>query len=168
MTPTAAGRAGPNRADAPAAFDFGDLPGLIGYNLRRAQAASFRGLDPAATGIDLSPGQFSLLSFLDANPGLAQSAIARGLGVDKSTLSPALDALAGRGLIERRRSETDRRANSVRLTRDGAALLQRMRAEVAAQEAVMAGALRPGERDRLLDMLRRIAAALDTSAREDG
>lgn len=139
----------------------GPLPTYLGYNLRRAQAASFRHLDVTAAGIDLSPGQFSLLTFLEANPDASQTTIARVFGIDKSTLSPVLDAFAKRGLITRRRAEHDRRTNAIRLTGEGLALLARMRARVEAQEALMAAALEPEEHARLLDMLKRITDVLE-------
>jgi DNA-binding MarR family transcriptional regulator len=147
--------------DMPDQTRLGPLPGYLGYNLRRAQAASFRHLDATAAGIDLSPGQFSLLTFLAANPDTSQTTIARVFGIDKSTLSPVLDAFARRGLITRKRADHDRRTNAIRLTGVGAALLARMRARVEAQEALMAATLAPEERARLLDMLRRITDALE-------
>ncbi len=147
--------------DAPDHTRLGPLPGYLGYTLRRAQAASFRHLDATTPGIDLSPGQFSLLTFLEANPDASQTAIAGVFGIDKSTLSPVLDAFAKRGLITRRRADHDRRTNAIRLTADGAALLDRMRARVEAQEALMAAALDPEERARLLDMLQRVTDALE-------
>ena len=147
--------------DAPDRPSLGPLPGYLGYNLRRAQAASFRHLDTVADGIDLSPGQFSLLIFLEANPDASQTAIARVFGIDKSTLSPVLDGFARRGLITRTRADHDRRTNSIRLTADGGALLARMRALVETQEALMAAVLERGERARLLDMLARITQALE-------
>lgn len=149
-------------SDAPDQTSLGPLPGYIGYNLRRAQAASFRHLDAVTPGIDLSPGQFSLLTFLEANPDASQTAITRAFGIDKSTLSPVLDGFSRRGLITRKRAAHDRRTNALRLTAEGLALLARMRARVEAQEALMAAVLKPGEQERLLDMLRRVTDALET------
>lgn len=147
--------------DVPDHARLGPLPSYLGYNLRRAQAASFRHLDATTPGIDLSPGQFSLLTFLAANPDVSQTTIARVFGIDKSTLSPVLDGLARRGLVSRRRAPHDRRTNAIRLTADGTALLDRMRARVEAQEALMAAALDPEEHARLLDMLKRLTDALE-------
>ncbi len=148
--------------DAPNRVSLGPLPDYLGFNLRRTQTASFRHLEAVTRGIDISVGQFGLLTFLEANPDTSQTTITRVFGIDKSTLSPVLDAFARRGLITRRRAEHDRRVNAIRLTSDGHALLVRMRTEVEAQEALMAAALEPGEWARLLDMLQRITAALDT------
>ena len=156
--PTNARTAGANSSIA-----LGKLPGYVGYNLRRAQSASFRHLGRTAADLGLTPGEFSLLDFLDANPGVSQTAVSQVFGVDKSTLSPVLESLAGRHLIVRDRAAHDRRFYALRLSDTGRALLARMTAKVQAQEDVIASALEPGERDLLLSMLQRIAARLDGS-----
>ena len=141
----------------------GPLPDYIGYNLRRAQLASFRHLDRIAGALDLSPGQFSLLTFLGTNPGVSQKTVSRELGVDTSTLSPVLAALSERGLVRRSRAEHDRRNYAISLTDEGEDLLAAMRTQIDAQETVMGEALLPGELERLLDMLRRITVALNSA-----
>lgn len=153
------GQAGPEPANGEVAL--GLLPSYVGYNLRRAQAASFRHLEYLADDLNLTPGQFSLLSLLAGNPGISQKAISRTTGVDTSTMSPALDALARRGLINRARAERDRRSYSLSLSPAGEDLLATMRNRIDEQERIMAEALEPGERERLLDMLGRITAALN-------
>jgi len=139
----------------------GPLPDFVGYNLRRAQIASFKHIDRIAGALELSPGQFSLLTFLDANPGVSQKAISGAFGVDTSTLSPVLAMLSGRGLVRRDRAPRDRRNYAIALTAEGKRLLDGMRAHIEAQEALMSDVLAPGERAALLEMLRRIAAALE-------
>jgi DNA-binding MarR family transcriptional regulator len=144
-----------------AAAALGPLAGYVGYAMRRAQAASFRHLERSAGALGLSPGQFSLLAAIEANAGLNQRRLAELFGLDKSTLSPAVDALARRSLVQRARDHADGRAWSLTLTPAGRQALARMRAKVEAQERVIAGALAPGERRRLMAVLRRIEAALD-------
>jgi DNA-binding MarR family transcriptional regulator len=150
-----------NGDEASRTSDLGPLPGYVGYNLRRAQIASFKHLDRIAGALELSPGQFSLLTFLDRNPGVSQKTISQAFGVDTSTLSPVLAALSARGLVQRRRASHDRRNYAIALTADGKRLLAEMRAHIETQEAVMADALDPGERVRLLRMLEKVAAALE-------
>ncbi len=57
----------------------------------------------------------------------------------------------------------DGRAWALSLTAQGRLVLARMRAKIEAQERVIAAALAPGERSRLLAALRRIEAALDAA-----
>jgi len=142
----------------------GPLPDYVGYALRRAQTASFRHLERSAGDLALTPGQFSQLAAIEANPGLNQQRLAALFGLDKSTLSPAMEALSARGLVQRTRAAEDGRAWSLTLTPQGRQLLGRMRAKIEAQERVIASALAPAERRRLIDTLRRIEAALDAAA----
>ncbi len=142
----------------------GPLPDYVGYALRRAQTASFRHLERSAGDLALTPGQFSQLAAIEANPGINQRKLAALFGLDKSTLSPAMEALAARGLVQRVRDPEDGRAWALSLTAQGRQLLARMRARIEAQERVIASALAPAERRRLLAALRRIEAALDAAA----
>ena len=147
----------------PADGALGPLPGYVGYALRRAQSASFRHLERSAGALALTPGQFSQLAAIEANPGINQRRLAALFGLDKSTLSPAMEALAARGLVQRTRASDDARAWSLSLTPQGRQLLARMRAKVEAQERIIAGALAPAERRRLVAALKRIEAALDAA-----
>lgn len=146
-----------------AAAGLGPLPDYVGYALRRAQSASFRHLERSAGDLALTPGQFSQLAAIEANPGLNQQRLAALFGLDKSTLSPAMEALAARGLVQRTRAAEDGRAWSLTLTPQGRQLLARMRAKIEAQERVIASFLAPSERQRLVQTLRRIEAALDAA-----
>ncbi len=141
-------------------IDLGPLPGYLGYNLRQAQAALFRDFARRMAPLGVRPGQFSLLTLIERNPGISQGALAARHGLDKSTLSPALAELERRGLVSREKTAADRRAYALRLTADGAALLGRVRAAVDDQERAMAAALARGDETRFIDMLRRVTAVL--------
>jgi DNA-binding MarR family transcriptional regulator len=143
---------------APAALDHGLLPDLLGYQLRLAQQAVFRDFERAADGLGVSPGRFGMLILVEANPGVSQSRLAQEIGLDRSTLVAILDALEDAKLVERRAGE-DRRTNGLWLTRRGKAVVQRMKARVAEHEARVAARLTAVEQRRLLELLRRLAAA---------
>lgn len=160
----AVARAAARRTGEDEAAGLGPLAGYLGYALRRAQSASFRHLERSAADLALSPGQFSLLTAVEATPGINQQRLAALFGLDKSTLSPAADALVRRGLVQRSRAAEDARAWALMLTAEGRALLGRMRAKVEAQERVMAVALgSPDKAKRLAEALRQIEAALDAA-----
>ena len=141
--------------------DIGRLAGYVGYQIRQAQTASFRDLAAPLKSLGLTPGEFSLLTIVRANPGLRQADLVQVYGLDKSTLSVAVARLAKRGLIRQRRDAEDRRRQAFDLTADGVRVLDRATEIVEDQERRMADALVPGEAERLMDMLRRIVAALD-------
>ena len=141
--------------------DIGRLAGYLGYQIRQAQTASFRDLAAPLKALGLTPGEFSLLSIVRANPGLRQADLVQVYGLDKSTLSVAVARLAKRGLIRQRRDAEDRRRQAFDLTADGVRVLDRATEIVEDQERRMADALSPGEAERLMVSLRRIVAALD-------
>lgn len=164
-TPPRSGGRGPDGTARHDDLALGPLPGYLGYKLRQAQTASFRHLDRAAGGKTLSPGQFSLLTVIEANPGVTQTRVARSFGLDKSTLSPAIDQLVKARLVSRKRSTTDGRAYELSLTASGRRKLQAKQAQIEAQERLMAAALPETDRARLMALLDRLVTALDEDQR---
>lgn len=59
--------------------------------------------------------------------------ISAGLGIAKPNITPLLDALTERGLLERCRSTEDRRIVNVRLLTEGKALAERLHGSIAQQ-----------------------------------
>src|SRR3990170_436121 len=144
-----------------AEVDFGRLPGYIGYQLRQAQSAVFRDLSRTLRETGVTPGEFSLLTMLKANPGINSITLTRIYQLDKATLSLSIKALAARGLISSTRHANDRRYYALELTPAGRALLQGVTRHIERQERTMDAVLQPGERERLLDLLQRISRAFD-------
>jgi DNA-binding MarR family transcriptional regulator len=143
----------------PDGLDLGKLDGYLGYQIRQAQSAIFRDLARATSPLGVTPGEFSLLATLQRNPGLSSMRLARAYQLDKTSLSLALKRLAGRGLIESNRNAGDRRYHALVLTAAGREVLRRATRRIEAQERAMDALLGPGEHARLIDCLRRIAAA---------
>jgi DNA-binding MarR family transcriptional regulator len=140
--------------------DFGLLPDLVGYHLRKAQVAIFQDFAESLEGQDIRPGQFGVLILIEANPGLNQSELGEAMGVDRSTVVAVIDRLEARGLVARRPAPNDRRSYALELTVAGHSLLARLRPLVAVHEARLAVGLTPDGQAQLIAMLRRIAANL--------
>ncbi len=142
-------------------LDRGLLPSLMGYALRRTQSAVFADFAAtfAAAGEALTPGEFGLLVLVDRNAGLSQMALARALGIDRSTLVPILDRLQGRGLLVRRRSPTDGRTHALALTPVGAKALARFANLVRTHEGRIASALSTAETRTLIELLEKVRAS---------
>lgn len=151
----------PPAKSPPKALDRGLLPSLMGYALRRAQSAVFA--DFAATfaraGEALTPGEFGLLVLVDRNEGLSQMALARALGIDRSTLVPILDRLQARDLLVRRPSPTDGRTHALALTASGEKALARFARLVRAHEKRIASGLSTAETRTLIELLQRVRAS---------
>jgi DNA-binding MarR family transcriptional regulator len=146
-------------AERNTAVDYGLLDALIGYHLRRAQASVFDDFLRTTTREKITPGHFGVLVVIEANRGLSQSALARALGIERSTMVAVIDALEARGLVERRNSTTDRRSYALTLTERGRALLKRLKPLVRQHEARIGSALSGAERAQLIDLLHRLVAS---------
>lgn len=150
-------------------IDRGPLPGYYGYNLRIAQVAVFEDFARIVGRLadrmgELTPGRFSLLTLLKHNPGINQTDLSRAVGLDKSTLTPALDQLERNGLILRQRTASDRRTYALSLSEKGEALLEDLNEKVLQHERNIVAALSPSERATLLRLLKKIARSLGSGA----
>jgi DNA-binding MarR family transcriptional regulator len=137
------------------AGEFGPLSEYVGYALRLAQLTVFQDFIDSLAELDLRPGQFSLLTVVDANPGLLQSHACAALGIQKANLVPLLDGLQKRGLV--RRVARDGRANGLHLTDEGRRLLVRARRLHDRHERRITALMSALERKRLIATLNRIA-----------
>ena len=108
--------------------------------------------------LDVTPPQVGLLRAIAATPGQSQQAVAQLLRTPPSRLVALVDALADRGLVERRRNPTDRRLHALHLTDAGCDLLNRVEALGREHDDAICAALDAGERACLRELLDRIAA----------
>lgn len=87
-----------------------------------------------------------------------QSALAAAIGLDKTTMVVAMDALEAHGLAERVPSQHDRRARVIRVTAAGERLVARGEREVTRVEADVLGSLPPRQRTAFVEALSRLAS----------
>ena len=139
-----------------ARLDFGVLPGLLGYQLRMAQIALFRDFAQGLGEQDVTPGLFGVLVIIEANPDLKQSDLARATHLDRSTVVTVIDNLERRGLVERRAALHDRRANAIRLTAEGSALLRKLKRQVTQHENRLVRNFSDAEREAFLTLLQKV------------
>ncbi|CAA6606307.1 putative transcriptional regulatory protein for hcr operon [Rhodospirillaceae bacterium LM-1] len=147
--------------DSLSAVNFAGLRDYIGYTTRQAQSAIFRDFTKITEEVGLTPGEFSLLTLIGANPGINQITLAALHGLDKSTLSLAIRDLKRQDLIESRRQIEDGRYYALHLTRQGEQRLRRTTQLVEEQERRMDKVLAPGERKLLIGLMKRISKAFD-------
>lgn len=134
------------------------LEGLLGYHLRRAQNAVFQHFDKHLNHRIITPGQLGLLVLIACNPGVSQTALAKEIGVERSTLGEFIDRFESRQLVERRRVITDRRMYAIHLTEEGSSFLKQVLPEVEAHEQEFTKPLSALERNTLVSLLKRLAA----------
>lgn len=139
-------------------WEDGVLADAIGYHIARAEVTSHRLYsrhigDPLA----LRPVEYSLLMLLLANGELSPKQLTKALSLAAPTLTMLVDRLYERGLIERLRSETDRRSQLVLLSEQGRALAEQAAAASPAMHAAFDEVLTPGEQLLLTELLKKIA-----------
>ena len=150
-----------NGAPVPASVDFGPLAGWVGFNLRMAQEAAFQAFSRRSHDIGESPGRFATLMLIGRNPGISQTELSLANGRDKSSLTPVVEDLVRRGLVERKRMDLDRRAYRLSLTAAGQKTLASMVRAARRHERVLDGIIGARDRARFLAVLKRIAAQVE-------
>ncbi len=156
------GRETTNTSTPEKCIDMGMLGELFGYHLRRAQGAVFEDFMRTMADSRLTPGQFGVLILIDRNNGLSQSALARALGIERSTMVAVIDGLEERNLVERRPSATDGRSYALSLSSPGKRLLADTKPRVRRHEKRLTAGLKPGEMDTLIELLQRISGEART------
>lgn len=131
--------------------------GIIGYRLRRAQLAVFQRFLAVFDDLQLRPADYSVLVLIADNPGRKQTEIAEALGIKRANFVTLAHGLEERGLIERRASTGDKRANALHLTTAGASFLASAQMMHEAMEAELVDRLGGAEqRDHFLALLDRL------------
>lgn len=132
------------------------LEQLLGYQLRRASQAMMGDLGAELADLELRVTEMSVLMVIEENPGITQSEIGRILAIQRTNMVPLTTQLERRQLI--RRGATTGRAQALRLTASGRALVRECRKRIAAHEARFLADLPAPQRDALLQQLRLVWA----------
>ena len=139
-------------------INFSYLPDIVGHLSGLLHLKAIQMATDFMSPLDLTPKQFISLEFIHKNPGLSQKEIAHYIGTNGPMMVHILDALGSRGLVERVRSQTDRRKQHIRLTEDGIALLAEIKFRALEADRVMLEerGITSAEKDLLLKLLRKL------------
>lgn len=110
---------------------------------------------------DVSVTQCYALEVLVERGPLRSVALAEGLKLDKSTTSRVVDALVRKGFVEKLADADDARAVSLRATRQGRVLYERINRELIAQQAELIRGLDADVRAAATEIIRRLAKAAE-------
>jgi DNA-binding MarR family transcriptional regulator len=127
--------------------------------LRRAQMLAYADFISELQRLNLSPGQFGVLTVIGTNPGLRQSEVSAALGIQKTNFVAVLNEFERRGLAVRRPAEGDRRSYALHLTPAGKALLRRARAAQARHEGRLVERIGEEGRAQLIALLGKLTNA---------
>ena len=156
-----AGRRGANGESIAGSIKFGPLATWIGFNLRMAQEATFQAFSRRSQEIGESPGRFATLTLIARNPGISQTELSLANGRDKSSLTPVVEDLVRRGLIERKRVDSDRRTYRLNVTAAGKKTLTDLTRCARRHERNLDRIIGARDRQRFLKLLKKIAAQID-------
>lgn len=110
---------------------------------------------------DLTKQQYLVLCALEQHEGVSQTALVNATGIDRSTLAEMVRRMLERGLLTRKRTDEDARANAVAITPPGRRVLKAARLAAERAERALLEPLAPSDRSRFVKFLSTIAAAAD-------
>jgi len=121
---------------------------------------------------ELGPGaitqrQFAVLAAAAEHDGATQTDLVRLTGIDRSTMAEMAARLIAKGLLERRRSSLDARANAVSLSPAGLAVLEEARPKMAAADARLLKLISGGgRRQAFVGLLQDLIAGAEVQERK--
>jgi DNA-binding MarR family transcriptional regulator len=125
-----------------------------------AQEAAFQAFSHLSQEIGESPGRFATLTLIARNPGISQTELSLANGRDKSSLTPVVEDLVKRGLVERKRMDSDRRTYRLNLTPSGKKVLTMLTRCARRHERNLDRVIGERDRKRFIQILKKIAADL--------
>jgi DNA-binding MarR family transcriptional regulator len=123
--------------------------GHIGYLLRQAHGASRLRIERELADLEITPPQFSVLTLLNAYPGLSGADLARLSVLTPQTVSVIVANLERRGAIVRRPHPVHGRVLQIEVSEAGRGLLSICRERVARIEAEWLAGL-TGDEERII------------------
>jgi DNA-binding MarR family transcriptional regulator len=140
------------------------LPSSPAHLLRRSQQYAFDLYSREVKAAGLTPRQFVVLTAVGGDDGLSQTELVQQTGIDRSTLAEMIARLIERGLLSRKRTSEDARANAVSLTASGHRALAQALPRVRSAENAILAPLPAGKRSEFMRSLTLIAKAADDAA----
>ena len=131
---------------------------VLGYQLAQAAIAT-SAVFMAAVGkpFGVRPVEYTILALIHQNPGGSPAQLAKALAVTAPNITMWIDRMEAQGWVVRRRDENDKRAQQLRLTPRGAALVTKATEQVLAGERKAFANLSDGERTILIELLHKVA-----------
>jgi DNA-binding MarR family transcriptional regulator len=135
----------------------------VGLVLRDASRLIVRKLRGDLVPLDLNITQYLILRDVAESPGVNQRVLGKNIDVAQPAVVVVVAALEKRGLIERVRSERDRRNVSLYITRAGRAVMRRALRHVDALSTVALTGMSAAESSMLMRLLVRVQRNLENA-----
>jgi DNA-binding MarR family transcriptional regulator len=167
-TPSLASRTSPRPArTAPKngeAIDLGPLEALIGFQIHLLDLLVYQVYYERLGKAAMTPGMFSTLAAIKANPGVRQGALADALLIQRPNMTLLINRLIRARYVRRQAARGDNRGVELFLRAEGVRALNGVAAKLAAHERSLTAALTMAERDRLATLLAKIVRQLRVSS----
>ena len=131
----------------------------IGFLITRVHSRMHREFAAALEPLRIEPRDFGTLVALQASGPVSQAELARHMGVSGASMVQIVDDLEARGLLERRRLETDRRTQVLHLQPEVPEVLEGAARLAQAIYAPLFADLSPARTERLLVLMHRFVTA---------
>ncbi|MAW79092.1 MAG: MarR family transcriptional regulator [Parvularcula sp.] len=135
-----------------------------GHLLRRAQQYAHDLYSTEVGPNGPTPRQYEVLHVVAQNAGLSQTDLVQQTGIDRSTLADMIARMMKKGLLSRKRTKEDARANAVSITPAGRRMLTAANSKVAKAENAALAVLPKTQQAAFMRSLRAYAEALDKMA----
>ncbi len=132
-----------------------------GHLLRRAQQYAHDLYSKEVSASGPTPRQFEVLHVVSQNEGLSQTDLVRHTGIDRSTLADMIARMMKKGLLSRKRTREDARANAVSITAAGRRMLRAAESKVNKSDKAVLAALPKTQQAGFMKALKAYADALD-------
>ncbi|MFQ6675526.1 MAG: MarR family winged helix-turn-helix transcriptional regulator [Fidelibacterota bacterium] len=132
------------------------LENSTGFLVVRTARSMKKALDTQLVELGLTASQHTVLSTLAHSDGLSLSEVGRRVFLDKPAITGLADRLEKDGLVQRKRTSSDRRVIKLYLTPKGRKLLRRMNEIATSVDRDLVSVLTPEQLKQLRQMLNRI------------
>ena len=135
-----------------------------GFLLSRLGALATKQFTERLQELGLTTRMWGALNVLDADGAITQHSLCKSVGTDPSSMVSTIDELEAKGLVERRRHPSDRRAHALHVTPAGRETLANGRRLASAAQDQLLAPLSPSERAQLHELLLRLTFAAGNPA----
>ncbi len=135
------------------------LAGSVGFLLSKLGMTSAMRFAQTLEPLGIDPRHFGIMRIVAMTEGQSQQQLGDALHFPPSRMVALIDDVEARGLVERRRNPTDRRAHALFLTAKGRRVYEKALEIATAYEDGLCAGLTDRERDHLLALLRKLASA---------
>ncbi|GLT12220.1 MarR family winged helix-turn-helix transcriptional regulator [Sulfitobacter porphyrae] len=144
---------------------FRELWNRPGYLIRRLHQIHLGLFAEECRDEDVTPVQFGMLSVLASGAEMDQLSLSTSVGVDRVSGADVIKRLERRGLLQRKRSEVDRRARVISITPLGAEFVENVRPKMAQAQAKLVAPLTEDELAELERILKKLIDANNDASR---